>query len=186
MLPSLSTERLTLVPLTNDDYFDMELELDSDADVMRYITGSPRTTEQVKESHQKRLALIRESPSRGFWVGLVGDQPAGLWMLLPSKKGDAEAELGYRLLPRFWHKGYASEGARAIIKFAFTDLGLARIGAEAMAAHAGTRATLERLGLTFVGALDSEASRTSDSQDESNVEYAITRESWQDKNTQRQ
>ena len=178
MLPSLTTERIALQPLTDETYLAMEIELDTSADVMRYITGNPRTEEQVMESHQRRLSLIRDSPGRGYWVGLVEGEPVGLWMLLPSKKGGSEAELGYRLLPRFWRKGYASEGARAVLEYAFTKLGLSRVSAEAMAAHAGTRATLERLGLTFEGAVESESSQTSDGPKEDNVAYAITQDTW--------
>jgi hypothetical protein len=36
--PTLHTARLTLVPLT-DEHLELEVELDSDAEVMRYLTG---------------------------------------------------------------------------------------------------------------------------------------------------
>ncbi len=90
-----------------------------------------------------------------------------------------KASRSYRLLPRFWHLGYASEVARAVLKVLFTNLGLARVRAEAMATQAGTRTTVERLALTLIGDLDSEISQTSNDPEEKNAEYAITHASWE-------
>ena len=37
------------------------------------------------------------------------------------------ADLGYRLLPRHWRKGLASEGAQELVRYGFDDVGLDRI-----------------------------------------------------------
>jgi hypothetical protein len=41
--PTLQTERLTLGPLA-DEHFDWEVELESDFEVMRYVSGRPPHT----------------------------------------------------------------------------------------------------------------------------------------------
>jgi len=43
-----------------------------------------------------------------------------------------DVELGYRLLRSAWVNGYATEGSRALIDKAFTELGAQRVFAETM------------------------------------------------------
>ncbi len=91
----------------------------------------------------------------GFWVGFVDDQFVGWWILEPPERPDqgpidGQAELGYRLLRRYWHKGLASEGARELVRHGFEDLGLTRIFAETMTVNAASRATMTAVGLQHV------------------------------------
>jgi RimJ/RimL family protein N-acetyltransferase len=62
----------------------------------------------------------------------------GWWILEPPERADqrpvdGQAELGYRLLRRYWRRGLASEGAGELIRHGFEDLGLRRIFAGTMA-----------------------------------------------------
>lgn len=54
------------------------------------------------------------------FIGLVG-----------IKNGDESevGELGYSLLPAFWHKGYAFEACSAVLEYALEDIGFKRIEA---------------------------------------------------------
>lgn len=65
--PTLHTARLTLVPLT-DDHLELEAELDSDAEVMRYLTGRALSRAEVQRAHQRRIAAARQVPGLGFWT----------------------------------------------------------------------------------------------------------------------
>ena len=60
------------------------------------------------------------------------------------------ADLGYRLLRRHWRKGLASEGARELVRYGFDDIGLDRVIAQTLAVNAGSRAVMERVGLSYV------------------------------------
>ena len=53
--PTLHTARLTLVPLASE-HLELEVELDSDADVMRYLTGRALSRAEVERAHQRRIA----------------------------------------------------------------------------------------------------------------------------------
>ena len=129
-----------------DEHLPFEIELDADPQVMRYITGRALSPAEVEPAHQRRLAAANEVPGLGFWAGFAGDDFVGWWILQPPNGPDqprvaGEADLGYRLLRRYWRRGYASEGARELIRHGFEDLGLDRIFAQTMAVNAASRAT---------------------------------------------
>jgi RimJ/RimL family protein N-acetyltransferase len=97
----------------------------------------------------------REQGGPGFWVGLVDDEFVGWWTLQPAHGPDQPddpgvADLGYRLLRRQWRKGLASAGARELVRYGFDDVGLDRIIAQTISINAGSRAVMERVGLTCV------------------------------------
>ena len=57
----------------------------------------------------------------------------GWFSLRPVDEG--VAELGYRLRREAWGRGFASEGAAALVVRGFADMGLLRIVATAMTVH---------------------------------------------------
>lgn len=186
--PTLHTERLRLVPL-GDAHLELEAQLDSDPEVMRYLTGRAMSRAETAQAHRRRLAAAREVFGLGFWVGLTAttaDEFVGWWILQPPHGPDqpkiaGEADLGYRLLRRHWRHGYASEGARELIRYGFENLGLNRIFAQTMAANAASRATMNAVGLSFVRAFISDEPYdplVADSE-QGEVEYEITRTTWQ-------
>ncbi|MFD1052201.1 GNAT family N-acetyltransferase, partial [Kibdelosporangium lantanae] len=71
--PTLYTPRLKLVPLA-DEHLELEVELDSDPEVMRYITGRASARDEVEEAHKRRLTTAREAPGMGLWIGFAGDE----------------------------------------------------------------------------------------------------------------
>jgi RimJ/RimL family protein N-acetyltransferase len=128
---TLYTERITLLPLA-DEHFEWEVELDSDPEVMRYLSGRASTREEVEAGHTRRIAAAQKVDGLGFWVGLVDDDFVGWWTLQPAHGPDQPddlgvADLGYRLLRRHWGKGLASEAARELVRYGFEDVGLDRI-----------------------------------------------------------
>ena len=180
---TLHTQRLTLMPLT-DEHFEWELALDSDPEVMRYLTGRASTRAEVEASHARRLAAAQKVDGLGFWIGLVDHEFVGWWILQPSHGPDqpddpAVADLGYRLLRRHWRKGLASEGARELVRHGFDDLGLERIIAQTMTVNASSRAVLDRIGLTYVRTFPTSMTPPVEGVDEGEVEYELTREQWQ-------
>src|SRR5438067_1422929 len=57
-------------------------------------------------------------------------------------------EIGWRLVRGAWGRGYATEAAREVLRFAFTDLGLDDLVSVTIPANLRSRAVMERLGLT--------------------------------------
>lgn len=181
--PTLKTDRLTLAPLS-EEHLELEVELDSDPEVMRYITGRAHSRAEVEQSHRRRCAAS-QVPGLGFWVGFAEDLFVGWWILRPPNGPDqprvgGEADLGYRLLRRHWRRGYASEGARELIRYGFTAVGLNRIFAQTMAVNAASRATMKAAGLTFARAFISGEPYPDPipGAEQGEVEYEITRTTW--------
>ncbi|HEY0166294.1 MAG TPA: GNAT family N-acetyltransferase [Jatrophihabitans sp.] len=181
---TLRTRRLSLVPLA-EEHLDYEVELDSDPEVMRYLgNGTARTRADVLRYHRARLAAAELVPGLGFWVGLHDGDFVGWWLLEPPQRADqgpveGQAELGYRLLRRHWRQGFASEGARELLRHGFTDLGLRRIFAETMAVNEASRATMTSIGLRHVRTFHADWDEPIPGAEHGEVEYAITREQWQ-------
>jgi hypothetical protein len=55
----VQTERITLVPLA-DGHLEWEVELDSDPEVMRYLSGRAGTREEVEAGHARRMAATQK------------------------------------------------------------------------------------------------------------------------------
>ena len=181
--PTLHTARLTLVPLA-EEHLELEIGLDADPEVMRFLTGRAMSRDEVTARHVERLAEGRVVDGLGFWAGSVGTEFAGLWILSPHVAPDGavvagEAELGYRLRRAWWRQGLASEGSRELLRHGFADVGLARVFAETMAVNAGSRAVLTAVGLRYVRTFDGGYDDPLPGAEHGEVEYAVTREEWQ-------
>jgi hypothetical protein len=68
-LPILHTPRLLLVPLA-DRHIDLEVELDSDPEVLCYLSGRAHTRDEVVEAHGRRMQLGRTVPGLGYWMAV--------------------------------------------------------------------------------------------------------------------
>lgn len=181
--PTLLAGRLELVPLS-DDHLELEVELDSDPEVLRYLYGRARTRAEVEQSHRRRIAAGQEIPGLGYWVGFVDSGFVGWWILQPPHGPDqpkvlGEADLGYRLLRRWWRQRLASQGARELLRYGFEDIGLSRIFAQTMTVNEGSRAVLASVGMTYVRSFAGDFDDPLPGSEQGEVEYAISRTQWQ-------
>jgi RimJ/RimL family protein N-acetyltransferase len=179
----LHTERITLVPLA-DGHLEWEAELDSDPEVMRYLSGRASTREEVESSHATRMAAAQKVDGLGFWVGVVDDEFVGWWTLQPAHGPDQPddrdvADLGYRLLRRHWRRGLASEGSRELMRYGFDDIRLDRIIAQTLTVNAASRAVMERLGLTYVRTFPTSMTAPVEGVGQGEVEFEMTRKQWE-------
>ncbi|MEV6438505.1 GNAT family N-acetyltransferase [Streptomyces anulatus] len=179
----LETDRLVLRPVTDADAPGL-LALDNDPAVMRYINGGrPTSPEDIRDRTLPRL--LHDHPctgTRGFWAAREKDTGAflGWFELRPLDDHDpAVAELGYRLNRAAWGRGYATEGARALVDKGFTDLGIQRVTANTMAVNTGSRRVMEKTGLTFLRAYTEDWPEAIEGSEHGEVEYVLTREAWE-------
>jgi RimJ/RimL family protein N-acetyltransferase len=57
-------------------------------------------------------------------------------------------EIGWRLAAEYWGRGLATEGAHAVVNYAFNDLGLSEIVSFTTAQNLRSRRMMEKLGMT--------------------------------------
>ena len=122
------------------------------------------------------------SPGYGFWAAIerTTGEFVGWFHLRPgSDDAPDEPELGYRLHRRFWGRGLATEGSRALVDTAFLDRGARRVHASTMAVNAGSRRVMEKSGLRFVRTFHADWPVRITGDEEGDVEYAITRAEWE-------
>ncbi|HYT52205.1 MAG TPA: GNAT family N-acetyltransferase [Gaiellaceae bacterium] len=180
----LETERLTLRHFTPDDVENL-VELDGDPEVMRYINGG-RATPREEIEREILPAFLRRSDGYGFWAAVekATGEFLGWFHLRPRADGAAdEPELGYRLRRSAWGKGYATEGSRALIDKAFTDLGAQRVWAETMVVHTASHRVMEKAGLRYVRTFHADWPDKIEGDEEGDLEYALTRAEWEERQT---
>ncbi|MFF3527671.1 GNAT family N-acetyltransferase [Streptomyces rubiginosohelvolus] len=178
----LETDRLVLRPAAAADAPDL-LALDNDPAVMRYINGGrPTSAEDIRDRTLPRLLHDHAcTGTRGYWIAREKGTGAflGWFELRPLTDHDpAVVELGYRLNRAAWGRGYATEGARALVDKGFTDLGVQRVTANTMAVNTGSRRVMEKAGLTFLRAYTEDWPEAIEGSEHGEVEYELTREAW--------
>ncbi len=179
----LETERLALRHFTGADV-DRLVALDSDRAVMKFLTGgrpTPRDT-IVDEVLPRLIASYDDIDGYGVWAAdeRASGQFVGWFALQPREgRGADEPELGYRLRRASWGRGYATEGSRALIRKAFTELGALSVLAETMAVNLASRRVMERLGMTHLRTFHETWEDPIEGVEHGEVEYRITRDEWE-------
>lgn len=155
----LETERLVLRQFTLADA-DNLLELNSDPDVIRFVTIDKQADPTIIQTQilPKWLQHYEDYEGYGFWAAIEKSSRAFIgWFFLrpaihapyfdPALANSDDIELGYRLRKESWGQGYATEGSKALIVKGFSELGAQRIVAIAFAANMASIKVLEKSGL---------------------------------------
>jgi RimJ/RimL family protein N-acetyltransferase len=150
----LETPRLVLRQFTEGDV-DNLVDLNSDPEVMRYLTGGkPTPREEIRDQIIPfHLSVYDRFDRLGTWAADSADDGEFLgWFCLRAgnRTEITNVELGYRLRRSAWNQGYATEGSRALISMGFTDLGVERVFAHTMTLNAASRRVMEKCGLALV------------------------------------
>jgi ribosomal-protein-alanine N-acetyltransferase len=167
MLPVVRTDRLLLVPFCRDDV-DVLHAIWTDADVRRYLWDDlviPRS--RAAETVDAAIAAAQVT-GVGMWtirgieapdvvVGFCGlryfDATAHRTSGGDSDVADGcTVELLYGLLPQYWRRGRATEASKAVLRYAFCELGLPRVFADADRGNVESFGVMVRLGMTPVHA----------------------------------
>lgn len=121
MMVQLETERLILRMWREDD-FEAYAKICADPEVMRYLGGKPFTP---LEAWRHMAFLVGHWHLRGYGHWAVEEKASGgvigrIGFFNPA--GWPGFEIGWTLGREYWGKGYAIEGARRALEYAFTEL----------------------------------------------------------------
>jgi RimJ/RimL family protein N-acetyltransferase len=152
-LPDVRTDRLDLRRFQRDDLDELAVVF-SHPEVWQFPYGRAFTRHETEFFLEMQLAewdelalgcWVARTTEDGRIIGYVGlSVPTFLPEILPA------VEVGWRLEPSVWGKGYATEGARAALEQGFTTLGLERICSVPQADNPPSARVAERLGMRLV------------------------------------
>lgn len=150
-IPTLSTERLRLRP------FKLE-----DAAAVQTLAGAwevADTTGNLPHPYEDGMAeswiaghaeSFKSGETATFAITLAdtGELIGAVGLILDQ---GYQGELGYWVGVPHWGKGYCTEAGRAILAFAFNELKLQRIHAQAFKRNPASARVLQKLGLSYEG-----------------------------------
>ena len=146
----IETERLLLRPWREEDR-EPFYRLNSDARVMEFFpecltrAQSDSLVERINEHFRKHgfglfAAELREDQT---FIGFVG-------LAVPSFEAHFTpcVEIGWRVAADYWGRGLATEGARAVVKYAFDELALDALVSFTVPGNIRSRRVMEKIGMT--------------------------------------
>ncbi len=186
-----TTERMRLRRFAPTD-LDNLVQLDSDPEVMRYLSGGAATPRHVIEREILPAFMRFESAELpcGVWAATEQDSQEflGWFSLRLTHDSHRSAALGYRLQRAAWGQGYATEGVRALIDRTFRETTIPRIVATTYEENLASRRVMEKAGMRFIRAfrvtaadladVETYAADPADIWEGEDVEYAVTRAEW--------
>lgn len=148
----LETERLILTPIQLED-MPLLVELDSNPEVMRFITnGKPQTEEHYRKRIPELIAYMDKNPGLGLWIARLKSTNEFIgWYILKHLPNNGEVEVGFRIKEQFWNKGYSTEAGKALLKHGFETLGLEKIAAIVRPDNFASQAVIKKIGLKEKG-----------------------------------
>lgn len=131
--------------------------LNADPRVVEFLPKA--MTREESDSMADRIEAHFREHGFGLWaVELVGVAPLIGFVGLSVPRFTAAftpcVEIGWRLAAEHWGRGYATEGARAVLAFGFGPLGLAEILSFTVPANVRSRRVMEKIGMTHSPADD--------------------------------
>src|SRR5438105_12661017 len=165
----LETDRLILRWFREDD-FPAFLGMASDPEVMKFLTGQPQTE---IEAWKSMAAYIGHWYFLGYGVWAVEEKSSGkligrIGVMNPA--GWPGFELGWTLARESWGKGYATEGARRALAYAFTEMDRSHVISCIAPDNTSSIKVAERLGETVEGETELMGKQV--------LIYGINRDAW--------
>ncbi|WP_196888636.1 GNAT family N-acetyltransferase [Aureivirga sp. CE67] len=126
------------------------VEINSDSEVMRFFPATV-TFEQTQNFIQRMQKMYKE---RNYCYFAVDELETGNFIgFIGLCYQDYEAEftpctdIGWRLDKKYWNKGYATEGAKRCLEYAFDVLELEKIISTAPMINKPSIAVMEKIGM---------------------------------------
>ena len=147
--PSIETERLLLRRWLDSD-FKPFAAMNADPRVMEFFPKA--LTRQESDALAERIILHFQEHDFGLWAVQIkgGCQFAG-FIGLSKPRFEAHftpcVEIGWRLAVDHWGKGYATEGAKAALEFAFQIAQLSEVVSLTAVVNERSQRVMQRIGM---------------------------------------
>jgi ribosomal-protein-alanine N-acetyltransferase len=163
------TERLILRELLPTDIEGM-FELDSNPIVHKYLGNKPVKTKQETEIIIQSIIDQYKDRGIGRWAAIEKSSGDFIgWSGLKLNTGEKDSlngkqdfyDIGYRFMPRYWGKGYATESAIAALDYGFKVKQYKTIVGIALIDNVASKKVLQKIGLQYIEDFDCEGTRAS-------------------------
>jgi RimJ/RimL family protein N-acetyltransferase len=181
MSQELRTERLLLRRWREADRAPFAA-MNADPRVMKHFPGL--LTREQSDALIDRIEEGFEQRGYGLWaVEIVASGEFAGFVGLSIPRFDAHftpcVEIGWRLAAEHWGHGYATEGARRVLEFAFAEAGLEDLVSFTVPANKASIRVMEKIGMTHNPAEDFDHPLLSpDSPLRRHVLYRLSAEEW--------
>ncbi len=127
-------------------------EMNSDPRVMEFFPSPLSKAES--DAFAARIQRYFDDHGFGLWaVEIPGLTPFAGFIGLSTPRFEAHftpcTEIGWRLAAECWGRGFATEGAEAVLDYAFRTIQLAEVVAMTAKCNQRSRRVMERIGMTF-------------------------------------
>jgi ribosomal-protein-alanine N-acetyltransferase len=167
----LQTDRLTLRSFRQEDV-DAMAQLFANPDFMRFSLGVFTERKQTVAFIEKVMGWDHAGiPSQFVAIPRGEDAIIGYCgFFYHPDHGMDDIEIGYRLNPKYWNRGFATEAARAVRDHGFRDWKLSRVISLVHPENVPSRRVAEKNGMKVEKEIMFRGFPT--------LVYAITREQW--------
>jgi len=180
---TIETARLILRRAVREDADLMFRNWASDPEVTKYLTWP--THETVEISHQIVDLWISEYEKPNFYQWMIVPknigEPIGSISVVSLNDRIEEAEIGYCIGSRWWHRGIVSEALTAVIGYLFTEVGMNRVAAKHDLNNPHSGGVMRKCGMHYEG-----TNRAADRNNQGicdTAQYAILRSDWENTDT---
>jgi RimJ/RimL family protein N-acetyltransferase len=152
--PTIETDRLILRPLVPSDAPDLA-RLAGRREIADTTISIPHpySEDQARiwiathtfEANDKEIVFALTLKDTGTLIGTMG--------LRDIEAEHSQAEMGFWIAVEHWGRGYATEAAMAVVRYAFRTLNLNRVYAHHMARNPASGRVLEKVGMKREGLL---------------------------------
>lgn len=173
----LVSKRVVLREFTRDDVDDV-LAIIGDDKVTAWLSFDSRNRDQAIAMIEGALERAHQEPRTEYYLAVTkqGDNRV-IGFARIGFAGVKAGKLGYAIAAQEWGRGYATDAARALTTFAFTELGLHRISAAIGPENAASIAMVEKLGFTREGVLRDHVFTNGSWRD--SILYSVLEHEWQ-------
>jgi len=150
------TQRERSIPILETERLMLRAPRHEDAKAIARVVNDRRITENTSriphpyglDDAKEFIGAVNRRDGEAAFIILFEGRLIGGCGVDPREDGP---EIGYWLGVPHWGKGYATEAARAVIDFAFSDLGREVLHAGARVSNPASRRVLEKCGFQWTG-----------------------------------
>ncbi|MDX3066440.1 GNAT family protein [Streptomyces sp. ND04-05B] len=146
-------DHVVLREFTLEDVDDVLAIIGDDA-VTTWLSFDSRDHAQAVAMIEGTIERAQQEPRTEFYLGVTKrDDDSVIGFARIGLSGVQAGKLGYAIAAKEWGRGYATDAARALVRYGFKELGLHRVTAAIGPDNVASIAVVQQLGFTREGVL---------------------------------